>query len=323
MHPSTDIAVTTPAPEKAGGCSSLDSVKKTKGGFDNFVAWIRDKSPDWVVNNGSRFNFGFKAMADVMSLWSSVRKGSSSPARLVASVVTLFTELLGIGCAEKKITEEKQKEYSEMSVFRYGVVKTKEAFNPREHILETVGLATIANGIFTVISGVNQSVKTRLSWEILQGALTAVAGLFMTYMPDRERAWQISTGVFWTRAPVAGKQAWNAYKIGVPEKNIASGDWQQGAKWMLNQTSNLFGVVFGGVKKLPDGSIIHIGKKGEDITLPKQSRAAIASIEKKELGAFTSNDAPQIESTPLTTISHASVERAMPERVEAKEAVVA
>lgn len=271
--------------------------------IDRLATKIREKSPDWLVNSGTQVNFAFKASADTMSIWSSIRRGSASSWRFAGSAVTLAAELLGTVYKEKRISEERQKAYDAMSLPKYIGAKTLESCNPKEHILETVGLATIVNGVCTAISGLTQSSKKKVSWEIAQGALTAVAGIIMNYMPDRERAWQLSTAIFWTRAPVAGKQAWEAYFHGYPDRGIIKGDWQQAAKWGLNQSSNLFGFFYGGVKKLPDGTIVHIGKKGDDTsprgkqhllsngenTLPKQQVPEMTIQQTKEA---------QVEHTP-------------------------
>ncbi len=245
--------------------------------FDGFIAKARDASPAWLVNNGSRFCLAFKGGADGLSVWSSVRKGSKSPWRLAASGVSLFSEILGMQFAEKKISEETQQQYRHMPVVQYVATKTAEAFNPKDHITETAGVALIVNGAFMAMSGVQQSVKSRVSWEIIQGVMTSVAGMIMTYMPDRERAWQIAHGTFMVRSVPAALQAKNAYFVGVPEKNIAPGDWQQAAKWVLNQIANVLGTLYGGVKKMPDGSIVHIGKKGDEISAPRQSRKQLSS----------------------------------------------
>ena len=278
----------------------------TKG----FVSWVRDKTPASLVNSGTEANFAFKASADGLSVWSSVRKGSASPARLVASSITLLTEILGIFYKEKEIQPEKQREYREMSWPKYVLVKTKEAFNPKDHILETVGLATIANGVFTTISGIAQSSKNHSSWEKIQGAMTVVAGMLMSYMPDREKAWQLSTIAFWTRAPAAYMQAKDAYFKGNPEKNIQKGDWQQAAKWVLNQTSNLFGFFYGGVKKMPDGSIIHIGKKGNNLSAPREHKTDGAIVVNETTPSIASPQEPAIPQSVITSATE--LEHAMP-----------
>lgn len=250
--------------------------QKPRDGIDGVIARIRDKSPDWLVNSGSRISFSLKSAADGLSVWSAVRKGSQSPWRLAGSLITLAAGILGTQIPEKKIPEEKQQEYAQMSRWKYFLTKTREAiFNPKDHIAETSGFALILNGFCLAMSGIVQSSKNHKSKETIQGVMTAAAGLIMTYMPDRERAWQLAHTTFMVRSVPAAFQAHDAYFKGNPEKNIAAGDWQQGAKWILNQIANVIGTLYGGVKKLPDGSIVHIGKKGEDVTAPGQSRRKV------------------------------------------------
>lgn len=259
-----------------------ETQKKPDDGFDVFVAKVRDQSPAAIINNSSRINLGLRASADGFSVWSSLRKGSQSPWRFRASIITLICEGLGVIFSEKKVSEEQQQKYAEMSKIRYFFAKTFQALNPKDHIFETVGIVTIMNGIFTALSGRAQSVKGgKKSWEIVQGILTSIAGLFLTYTPDRERAQQIAHGLFFVRAPAALLQAKDAYFHGFPKATppVAAGDWQQGVKWILNQLANTVGVFYGGIKKMPDGSIVHIGKKGEDITAPKQSRRQVSSAD--------------------------------------------
>lgn len=278
---------------------------KDRGNFDTFVAKVREVSPAWLVNNGSRISLMFKGLADGLSVWSSVRVGSQSPWRLAASLTTLFSELLGIRYAEKGVTDEQQRAYAKMSTWQYATAKLRQAFNPKEHISETAGVALIANGLMMAMSGISQSVKGRVSLEIAQGLFTSAAGAMLTFIPDRERAWQWAHGTFIIRSVPAAGQAYNAYYTGVPEKNIAKGDWQQGAKWVSNQIANLVGTFYGGVKKLPDGSIVHIGKKGEDITAPSQSRRAVAA---RDPVLEPSPGMDRHGTAPGTSISNAAVQ---------------
>ncbi|MBX9725892.1 MAG: hypothetical protein K2X09_01390 [Rickettsiales bacterium] len=267
---------------------------KPRRNFDTFVAKVRAASPAWLVNNGSRISLAFKGLADGLSVWSSLRKGSQSPWRLGASATTLISEVLGINFTEKGISEEQQQAYAKMSTWQYATTKVRQAFNPKEHITETAGVALVANGLMMAMSGVSQSVKGRVSWEIAQGLMTSAAGALLTFIPDRERAWQWAHGTFIARSVPAATHAYNAYYTGVPEKNIAKGDWQTAAKWVANQIANIIGTFFGGIKKLPDGSIVHIGKKGEEITAPKQSRRLVASRD------------PAPDATPLASIDAAA-----------------
>jgi hypothetical protein len=221
---------------------------------DVYANTIRQGTPAPIVNRGSQINFALMAAADAMSVWSGVKFKSYS--RVWASSITLFTAILGIIYDEKPQSEEHHKKLAEQSWLNFAWEKTKNAFNPKDHILATAGLSTIVNGVLMARSGLKQSTPGKKSWETLQGALTAVAGMVMTYLPDRERAWQISKSIFWIRAPVAALQAHDALHYGIPEKNIDKGDWQQWAKWVFNQTANVFGFLYGGVEKKPDGTIV-------------------------------------------------------------------
>ena len=221
--------------------------------------------------------------------------------------------LISIFYKEKTISGDQEKNYKDMGLPKYVLTKTKEAFDPKNHILETNGLATILNGGFMAMSGISQSVHGKLSAEFWQGLMTTAAGLVMNYMPDRERAWQVAHGIFTVRAPVAGVQAYNAYFKGVPEKNIAKGDWQQAAKWVFNQASNVVAICYGGVKKLPDGSIIHIGKDASDFT-PQRIKGGKQIVSARPDASAENNPAVQADERPATSISGAAVSHDLPER---------
>lgn len=302
-------AVREKANEKALATQERDdheqATPKPRRNFDSFVAKVREASPAWLVNNGSRISLAFKGLADGLSVWSSLRTGSKSLWRLGASATTLFSEVLGISFTEKGITEEQQQAYAKMSTWQYATTKIREAFNPKEHITETAGVALVANGLMMAMSGVSQSVKGRVSWEIAQGLMTSAAGALLTFIPDRERAWQWAHGTFIARSVPAATHAYNAYYTGVPEKNIAPGDWQQGAKWVSNQAANIVGTFYGGVKKLPNGSIVHIGKKGEEITAPRQSRRLVAS---RDPAPDTAALTPIDVAAPRTSISNGAID---------------
>ena len=253
--------------------------KSRLAGFDSFVAKVRDASPAWLVNNGSRFCLAFKFSADGFSIASAVRDKSRSPWRLRASLVTAGAEVLGMIFPEKDISDEQRAGYRQMSPWKFFVTKTREALNPKDYITETIGLALIVNGAFMALAGRAQSSPGNKSWEILQGMMTTVAGVIMTYWPDRERAWQLAHSTFMARSIPAALQADTAYRKGYPnaKEPAASGDWFQWAKWVLNQIANALGTLYGGVKKMPDGEILHIGMKGNDVSAPRQSRRQIAA----------------------------------------------
>lgn len=250
-------------------------------GFDTFVARVRDATPAIIVSNGSRICLALKGAADICSIISARDKRAPSLWRERASFVSLGGELLGTLFPEKKISKEREEQYRKMNKVEYAFAKTKEALNPVDNVTETIGLTLMVNGAFMAKSGLMQSghgLKEK-SWEVLAGGMTALAGSFMTYMTDRERAWQISHAIFTLRTPAAAMQAHTAYKYGYPNapEPVPPGDKMQWAKFGLNQIACVVGVLYGGVKKMPDGSIQHIGKNGVEYTAPRQSRKEVAS----------------------------------------------
>ncbi len=285
--------------------------------IDNRIAKARDASPAWLVNNGSRLCLALKFSADGFSIASAQRRGSKSPWRLKASLVTMGAEVLGMIFPEKDISDEKRASYLKMSPLKFFGTKTVEALNPRDYITETSGLALIVNGAFMALSGKAQSSPGNRSPEILQGLMTSAAGMLMTYWPDRERAWQLAHTTFIARSVPALKQVHKAYYVGNPAATppVRPGDWYQGAKWVLNMGANFTGTLYGGVKKMPDGSILHIGKHGEDVTAPRQSRRLVeskgvvadnAAIEelKKTLPSVKRHE----KKSPTTRVSHVAVD---------------
>ena len=255
----------TAAPADAREANAVRETKppalESKGGFDGFVERVRRVTPAFIVNNSSQLNLGSRAIADAMSMWSGLRKGSQSYPRFIAGGVALFAEILGVFYTEKEEDPALQARYQKASWPEYIWMKTRQAFDPKNHIMQTIGFTTVLNGVLTTVSGVNQSSRGKWSYESIQGAMTVLAGLVISYLPNRERAWQLASTIFFTRAPPSAMQAYQAYYHGYPDKNIAKGDWQQGAKFVLNQLANTIGVFYGGVKKLPDGTIVHIHAK--------------------------------------------------------------
>ena len=245
----------------------------TRGGWqgmlNRFADGVRHITPAAIVNSGGQINFGIRAVADGFSVWSALREGSKSPPRLIASLITLTSEVLGTFFKDEPITEEESDRYRKQSWQEYFVTKTKQSMDPVRHIGEASGMALILNGFFTAVSGIRQSSPGMRSWEIWQGAFTTVAGIFMTYMPVRERAWQLSSLTFLARTPFAWLQARRAYGAGYPDMGVRAGDWQQGAKFFFNHLSTAFGFFYGGVHKNPDGTIVRIakGEKGAPATV--------------------------------------------------------
>jgi|GEM_PF-2702630 len=223
------------------------------------INWIRHNTPAFVVNNGARYNFGVRLIADILTVMSGLRKGSESPMRSWAGVVSGTALAMGIYYNEQPPTKEEVEQVKDMSVMEYVPLQIKRAMDPEHHVTATVGVATVINGFLYMAAGRAQHVPGKIQWEMLKGGLTSAAGAALAFIPDQETAWQTSTALFWVRAPSSYINAHQAYFKGIPEKNIAAGDWMQLAKWGFNQSSNVFGMLYGGIKKDEQGRIVKVG----------------------------------------------------------------
>lgn len=279
-------------------------------GWDSFVNRIRTVTPAMIVNSSSRLSFGSRAAADSLSVYSGLRY--SSFLRTTGSAITLAGLGAGLVFNEKPQTAEDRERYKQMPMSQYIPMRIRHAFDPQHHITATVGLATIPNGLLLAGSGLQQSTDTAkkalkevskgnlnalkmlgkkgaVSAELWTGLMTVAAGTAMNFIPDQDRAWQVSTGIFLSRALPAYNNAARAYKYGKPaienplypagasvnnpfgvsakvwrdfrkanpdHWKAEPGDWMQMGKFALNQGSNVFGLFYGGVTKMPDGSIV-------------------------------------------------------------------
>ncbi|GEM_PF-6373861 len=243
---------------------------------------LRVATPASIINNGSRINFLLRATADVASMLSGGLY--NSPYRLIASGISLTGLGLGLVYKEKPNTEERQKRLENMPVGEYITMRIKDAFDPKNHIIATVGMATIPNGIFMALSGYKQRVPGKVAWEMYQGLMTVAAGLSLNFIPNQERAWQVATGIFIVRAPFAGIQAQTALKQGFPADHVTAprpfdmhpedwkappGDRLQWVKFILNQSCNVFGFIYGGIHKDEEGNIVSL----KDFHAHKNSKA--------------------------------------------------
>lgn len=250
--------------------------------WDNITDNVRSVTPAFVINNGSRFNFGFRAAADVASMVSGQK--FDSPYRTAASAISLAGLSLGLFFKEEPPTEERKERIKQMPLGEYIAMRVKDSFDPKHHVMATVGMATIPNGVLMAISGYQKRIPGHAPWELYQGLMTVAAGMSLNFIPDQERAWQTATAIFTIRAPFAAKQAHTAYYYGQAKPDLGfeprspkefpgdwktpPGDYMQALKFVFNQTSNLFGFFYGGIHKDEQGNIIRLkdieAKKNED-----------------------------------------------------------
>lgn len=306
--------------------------RRALNAFDRFTDSVRRVTPAGLINNGSRINFGLKAIADSMGIASGLGivfhpnfrmdPARRSWSRVAANVPTFATLIPGIIYKEQPLSEEQIESYKQMSSMEYVGTKVKEAFHPKDHIVETVALATVANGVLTSVSGIGQSnfknfnafsagSWKKISMEFIMGAFTTVAGATLGLIPERQRAWQVSTAAFTWRIPFKATHAYTALKHGYPHANppVPKGDWFQMSNFVLQQTANIFGFFFAGIKKTEDGDIIRIGKDEATIDLDDEKIRGYNYKPGKE---------EHKNATPGAKVQVEHSVKAMPERVQAQ-----
>ena len=272
------------------------------GLFAQTIDGLRDNAPDIVVNESARFSFGLRVIANALSVKSGLRSGAltdealhapyfnanpemlpkgvskytagmqparfASPRRAVAGSISLAGVALAAIYGEQQQTPEELESYKDMPLGDYVSMRIRHAFQPHKHAAATVGMADIANGVFTVGAGLAQfnGFHGKLSWkqvpyEALKGSITIASGLAMQFMPDQQKAWQLSQSIMLVRTPLTAANSWRAWQHGIPGK-VDAREWEQPTKFALNHASNYFGMVFGGVEK-HDGKIISARDEGE------------------------------------------------------------
>ena len=152
------------------------------------------------------------------------------------------------------------------------------------------------NGALVFASGLLQSSHKRVSLEVVLGAMSAAAGAALTFMPDREKAWQLLTGLYIARIPV--KERHTKYAQEGLYKNTTPGDNWQRTSFTMSLLASVFGFFYSGVKKMPDGQIVHLGKD-EHTVAPAQ------------LEAYTAQEHPEQPRSKVSEI--VSRDAAMPE----------
>jgi hypothetical protein len=290
------------------------------GLFTQTIDGLRENAPDVVVNESARFSFGLRVIANALSVKSGLRSGAltdealhapyfkanpellpkgvgkytagmeharfASPRRAVAGSISLAGVALAAIYGEQQQTAEELESYKEMPLGDYVSMRVRHAFQPHKHAAATVGMADIANGVFTVGAGLAQfnGFHGKFSWkqvpyEALKGCITIASGMAMQFMPDQQKAWQLSQSIMLVRTPLTAAHSWRAWQHGIPGK-VDPREWEQPTKFALNHASNYFGMVFGCVEK-HDGQIISAREKHDapdaTIALPAKPQPLMVS----------------------------------------------
>jgi hypothetical protein len=263
--------------------------------WDKIAEKIREVAPAWLVNHSTQLHSTMRNLADAASTASAFWDGQRNYNRLTANAISMAALIPGLFYEEKPQTREELDAYNKMGVFEYAATKVKEAFDPKHHIRETVGMATMGNGVFNSISGFLHSPKLRelktlnpLTYikhgnsEFISGLLTITAGALITFVKESDKAWQLSTAVFMGRIPAKWHQAHTEYFDGSDTKSmikingkmvneigkdgrqvyrpIKPGNYWQYVSFGLQQFANILSSTMAGAHKDPvTGKIIHPG----------------------------------------------------------------
>ncbi len=224
-------------------------------GWAGITNAIRINSPDMLLNHGTQVLFGIQVAANALGIYGVHKFYTYTPelaykkAAMNASAwSSLVTNGIGVVFEEKPMTVEDKTRYEKMSWLEYIPRRTLQALMPWDHVGATVSMGMMYGGITGMIGAPDMFMGAK-------NGLTTLGGAMLCYDPDRERAWQNSSGVFFLQKLFSVNNAYRSYSTGWPDKGIAPGNWTDAAKLSLNQLSNVVGLVYGGVHVDKDGNI--------------------------------------------------------------------
>lgn len=211
-------------------------------------------------------------------------------------------------------------------------------FKP-DHKRQFLGAAVATAGVFSALSGftsIGGDGKQYLNASrTLGGLVTAVAGGSLWFsMTDRD-AWSRFGQALWFRLPFIGMsihkmhsktmQFQGAHDVEAFEK--ANREWKYYAGGAAGfQTAAMVSYLFGGVQKMPDGTIVKTKQQRKEAneTLAEKKRIAdergvpLQDVPNEELKTLHKHENPNgLQDLPGTKVAAAHVEAAMPERVVA------
>lgn len=181
---------------------------------------------------------------------------------------------------------------------------------------QQIGLGVTAAGLFSAVSGFNNiNLKTGIrftNWpHAIGGLITALSGANLLFAKTDREGWKGFGSTLWLRLPLAG--------FGTYKKYINHDRWTYyGAGQVLFQSAGVYAYLFGGLKKLPDGTIVETknphggGSEVAEAALPSQKGAeAITQGGKALLSDLGKEEQPaQLSLIPETKVASSSVESA-------------
>lgn len=224
-------------------------------GWSDIANAVRINSPDVLLNHGTQVLFGLQVAANLLGIYgvnkfyTYVPELAYKKAAMNASAwSSLVTNGIGVVFEEKPLTVEDRTRYDNMSWLEYIPRRTLQALMPWDHVGATVSMGMMYGGVTGMIGAPSAAMG-------IKNGLTTLGGAMLCYDPDRERAWQNSSGVFFLQKLFSVNNAYQSYTTGWPDKGIAAGNWTDAAKLSLNQLSNVVGVLYGGVHVDKHGNI--------------------------------------------------------------------
>jgi len=238
-----------------------------------------------VVNNNIRISQTLSLTGDALNIYVSDLRGINK--RSTASWVSMAVSALATVVPFKPQSQEEIDRYNDMSLPKYVATRIGQAvLEPTDHITQTIGLSQMVNGLLYTgaafdLAKIGQG-KTR-NGIIMQGGLTALAGATLLFHKNVEKAWQWSSGIFYTRyfTTVPNSYQEMQYVKENPVKHVATGEvlpemqqkiiaYAQPLRVAMQFTGNTVGFLYGGAYKDKDGNIVYA--KDEDEKPPEERK---------------------------------------------------
>ena len=167
---------------------------------------------------------------------------------------------------------------------------------------QQIGLGVTAAGLFSAISGFNNidlltGKRFTNPAHAIGGLVTALSGANLLFANNERDGWKGFGSTLWLRLPLAGVGTWTKYT-----RNDRWGYY--GAGQVTFQSAALYAYLFGGVEKLPDGTIIEKKDGNHGVPAKPETPALKPLFEEPTTSRAPSVHIPaEKESTPKTTVA--------------------
>lgn len=166
---------------------------------------------------------------------------------------------------------------------------------------QQIGLGVTMAGLFSFVSGFNnidlkRGVRVNNWWHAAGGLITALSGANLLFAKTDRDGWQGFGSTLWLRLPLAG--------MAVRRKYTSNDRWMPylGGQVMF-QSAALYAYLFGGVKKLPDGTIVETNDSHHPTQVAEASVPKLTRKPKSEASITSAQDTPATVSASLADIA--------------------